>query len=89
MTPDILFDREGVWGVVTLNREKSLNALTLDMVKAMGARLREWAVEEAVRAVLVKANGERAFCAGADIRQLHDHAKTDPNDTSEFFSRRI
>ena len=39
MTNDILFERAGDWGVITLNREKALNALTWDMVKAMRAQL--------------------------------------------------
>ncbi len=85
MTTDILFDRVGDWGVVTLNREKALNALTWDMVKAMRAQLIEWAAMNAVKAVMVKGSGERAFCAGGDIRWLHDEAKKDPAYASEFF----
>ena len=85
MTNDILFERRGDWGVVTLNREKALNALNWEMVKAMYAQLEEWAALNAVKAVLVKGAGERAFCAGGDIRWLHDTAKDDPAGASEFF----
>ena len=85
MTSDILFEHSGDWGVVTLNREKALNALTWDMVKAMYAQLSRWAAEKAVKAVLVRSMGDRAFCAGGDIRWLHDTAKTDPAGASEFF----
>ncbi len=85
MTSDILFEHSGDWGVVTLNREKALNALTWEMVKAMHAQLLEWAAEKAVRGVLVRSMGERAFCAGGDIRWLHDAAKKDPAEASEFF----
>ncbi len=85
MTTDILFEKTGDWGVVTLNREKALNALTWDMVKAMRAQLMTWAGDKDVKAVLVKGEGERAFCAGGDIRWLHDAAKEDPAYAAEFF----
>ncbi|MHA7872426.1 MAG: enoyl-CoA hydratase/isomerase family protein, partial [Hyphococcus sp.] len=55
------------------------------MVKAMRAQLTQWAGEKAVKAVLVKGAGERSFCAGGDIRWLHDTAKEDPAYASEFF----
>ncbi|MEM8770884.1 MAG: enoyl-CoA hydratase/isomerase family protein [Pseudomonadota bacterium] len=85
MTDQILFDRQGDWGVVTLSNEKALNALNWDMVKAMRAQLIKWAARNDVKAVMVKANGEKAFCAGGDIRWLYDTAKDDPAHASEFF----
>jgi len=85
VSDDILFERSGDWGLVTLNREKALHALTRDMVKALYAQLEQWAEINAVRAALVKGAGERAFCAGADIRRLHDKARQDPVGASEFF----
>lgn len=85
MTNDILFEKTGDWGVVTLNREKALNALTWDMVKAMHDQLSEWAALNAVRAVMVKGAGEKAFCAGGDVRWLYDNARDDPAHASEFF----
>ena len=84
-TGKILFKRQGDWGVVTLNNQKALNALDWDMVKAMRARLSEWAARNDVKAVLVAANSERAFCAGADVRWLHDNARDDPEGASGFF----
>ncbi len=86
MTTDILFEEIGDWGVITLNREKALNALNWDMVKAMRAQLTKWGSgRTTVKAVLVKGEGERAFCAGGDIRWLHDTAKEDPAHACEFF----
>jgi enoyl-CoA hydratase/carnithine racemase len=83
---DILFEQTGEWGVVTLNRPQALNALTWDMVKAMRAQLTAWAgARSAVKAVMVKGAGDKAFCAGGDIRWLHDEAKKDPAGASEFF----
>jgi len=85
LTTDIVFEQIGDWGVITLNREKALNALTWDMVKAMRAQLTAWAGDSAVKAVLVKGAGDKAFCAGGDIRWLYDAAKEDPAHALEFF----
>jgi enoyl-CoA hydratase len=69
---DILFERRGSAGVVTLNRPKALNAITHAMVRALAAKLDAWAGDNAVTRVIVTANGERAFSAGGDIRALYD-----------------
>jgi enoyl-CoA hydratase len=71
MAEDILFDRRGAAGIVTLNRPKALNALTRAMVQAFGEQLAAWAEDDAVTRVIVAAAGGRAFCAGGDIRDLY------------------
>jgi enoyl-CoA hydratase len=71
-TDDILFERRGSAGIVTLNRPKALNAITHWMVRALATQLDAWASDDAVTRVIVTANGERAFSAGGDIRALHD-----------------
>jgi enoyl-CoA hydratase len=68
---EIRFDRRGDLMVVTLNRPGALNALTLPMCRALDEGLRRWQADPAVGAVLIKGEGERAFCAGGDIRWLH------------------
>ena len=70
--PEILFDRRGAAGLVTLNRPKALNAVTLNMVRLMTAQLRDWAADPAVTRVVVSAAGGKAFSAGGDIRALYD-----------------
>ena len=72
MTSDILFSRRGAAGLITLNRPKALNALNHGMVLAMRAQLEAWASDDAVTRVIVTGAGERAFCAGGDIRALYD-----------------
>ncbi|MFQ5783435.1 MAG: enoyl-CoA hydratase/isomerase family protein [Alphaproteobacteria bacterium] len=71
MEGDILFAVEGAVGRVTLNRPKALNALTHDMALRLDRRLAEWASDDTVSVVAVDAAGERAFCAGGDIRALY------------------
>jgi enoyl-CoA hydratase len=68
MTDDILIERRGGLGLVTLNRPKALNALTLPMIEAMSPALDRWAADPAVRAVAIVGAGDRAFCAGGDVR---------------------
>jgi enoyl-CoA hydratase len=69
---DILFERRGKLGLVTLNRPRALNTLTLDMVRALDAQLRVWAADPAIATVAIRGEGTRAFCAGGDIRALYD-----------------
>ena len=74
-TSDILFERRGVAGIVTLNRPQALNAVTHDMVRALAATLAQWRDDPAVTRVVITAAGDRAFSAGGDIRALYDLGK--------------
>jgi enoyl-CoA hydratase len=67
MTRDIRFERRGRLGVVVLDRQAALNALTHDMVRDFSLQLSAWRGDDSVAAVLVKAAQGRAFCAGGDI----------------------
>jgi enoyl-CoA hydratase len=71
---------------ITLNRPQALNALTLDMAAAMTALMRSWAADPAVGVVLIDGAGERAFCAGGDIRALYDAAKAGGNLPRKFWA---
>jgi enoyl-CoA hydratase/carnithine racemase len=62
---------EGRAGRITLDRPAALNALTHDMVTDIDAALRDWAGDHRVALVLIDAAGEKAFCAGGDIADLH------------------
>ncbi|MGD1956645.1 MAG: enoyl-CoA hydratase/isomerase family protein [Sphingomonadales bacterium] len=84
---DIIFSQRGAIGHVLLNRPKALNALTLDMTVLLRAQLNAWATDDSVMAVLVEGAGEKGFCAGGDIRWLHDTGKEDPVAAAEFYRR--
>jgi enoyl-CoA hydratase len=75
LTSDILFERRGAAGIVTLNRPQALNAVTHEMVRALGAALAQWSGDPAVTRVIITAAGERAFSAGGDIRALYELGK--------------
>jgi len=70
--PEILFDRRGAAGVVTLNRPSALNAVTLVMVRALREQLDAWRDDPAVTRVVIRGAGERAFSAGGDLRQVYE-----------------
>lgn len=67
--------RIGGLGHITLTRPEALNALNLDMVRAMAAALGSWKEDPAVKAVVVDGAGDKAFCAGGDIRMLVDSGR--------------
>ncbi|MEX6504283.1 enoyl-CoA hydratase/isomerase family protein [Pseudomonas zhanjiangensis] len=59
-------------GHLTLNRPSGLNALTLPMVRLLLQQLHAWERDPQVLAVVLRGSGEKAFCAGGDIRMLYD-----------------
>jgi enoyl-CoA hydratase len=83
--PEILVSREGALGHIRLNRPKAINALTLDMIHSISAALVSCAQDTEIAAVLVTGEGERGFCAGGDIRALHNHRASGPAFGLEFF----
>jgi len=74
--PEILFEIRGGVGFVRLNRPQALNALSLSLIESFDAQLRTWAGDPAVHAVVVRGAGERAFCAGGDIRGIWEGGRT-------------
>lgn len=82
---DVRFEIRGRAGVVILDRPKALNALTLPMVRAMAARLADWAGDPAVAHVVLTSAGEKAFCAGGDIRRIHDMGRAREPGLTDFF----
>jgi len=85
--PEVLVERHGAAGVLTLNRPKALNALTLGMVRAMDRALNDWAADPSITRIIVRAAGGRAFSAGGDIRHLHDLVKAGAMDEALSFWR--
>src|ERR1700687_4397727 len=85
---DILFGHEGGVAAVTLNRPQTLNAFTLGMYRRFAPMLRTWEDDPEIHAVLIRGAGERAFCAGGDVRAIAEAGRGiagDPLLTSRFF----
>jgi enoyl-CoA hydratase len=84
---EILCERRGAAGVITLNRPRALNALTLTMVREMRRALDSWAEDPAVTRIVVEGAGEKAFCAGGDIRRLTELGKAGDREEALTFWR--
>ena len=85
MTEEVLFERRGKTGVITLNRPAALNALTLNMVRLMKPVLTAWATDAAIENVVIEGAGEKGFCAGGDIRALHDWGQAGAPEATGFY----
>jgi enoyl-CoA hydratase len=77
--------RDGRVGRLVMNRPKALNALDLPMIRALAASLLEWRDDPHVHAVTIEGAGERAFCAGGDIRAVRAAAMEGDTATVEAF----
>lgn len=64
-------------GVATLNAEKALNALSLDMVRLLTEQLNKWKSDSNIAFVVLDGSGEKAFCAGGDVRALYEASIAD------------
>jgi len=82
---EVFFEVKGTLGLITLNRPKALNALTLSMVREIYPQLKKWENDSSVKNILIKAEGEKAFCAGGDIRALHDWGKNNDEEAVGFY----
>jgi enoyl-CoA hydratase/carnithine racemase len=87
---DVIAQIEGRIGCITLNRPKALNALSLDMVRALTQALQDWQSNPQVLAVAVRGTGKEgpfgSFCAGGDIRFFHQAAHAGDASLGDFFT---
>ena len=83
--PEVFVRVEGNAGRITLNRPRALNALTADMCLAISDALLAWLQNDAVVSVLIDHTGERAFCAGGDIRIVAASGAGDGAEARRFF----
>lgn len=85
MTAELVCERIGGMGRIVLNRPQALNALTRDMCRALHDRLAGWARDEAVKLVVIAGAGERAFCAGGDVRALYADRQAGGSERFAFY----
>jgi enoyl-CoA hydratase len=71
-TDEILLEHQGGLGLITLNRPKALNTLSLAMYRIFDPQLVAWGEDDRVHALVVRGAGGRAFCAGGDVRAIYD-----------------
>jgi len=68
----ILVERDERVGIVTLNRPEQLNALNFQLVHELGDALQEFDRDETIGCIVITGSGEKAFAAGADIKEMAD-----------------
>ncbi|HNP02067.1 MAG TPA: enoyl-CoA hydratase/isomerase family protein [Agitococcus sp.] len=75
--------------IAQLNSEKTLNSLTLPMIELLYPQLQQWAKDDNVVAVVLQGAGEKAFCAGGDVKKIcvavREHG-IDDKTAVDFFS---
>lgn len=83
VSDDVILQSIGDKGIITLNRPKALNALNLSMIKKIYPALKSWESEKSL--VIIKGAGEKAFCAGGDVRAITESGLKGENLGKEFF----
>lgn len=83
--PLILAEVRNRVGHLTLNRPAAYNAINLEAVRQIHACLERWAADDNVVAVVLRGSGDKAFCAGGDIRELYDNHQQGSPLTQQFF----
>lgn len=73
----IRVEQSGIFAVLTLDRQEALNALSFDILEEISGALDQVADMSGVRVLLVTGAGEKAFCAGADIKELRHRSLTE------------
>lgn len=90
MTDHVQISVQNHLGIITLDRPKALNSLSLEMVRTLTQALLDWRDDAGIRAVLIRSSSEKAFCAGGDIRFFHEVGHATPQGGSalleDFFS---
>ncbi len=72
MSKEVLFDIKNGVGLITLNRQERLNALTHNMVKLISKNLINWEKDDKIKCVIIEGSGGKAFCAGGDVVLLRN-----------------
>ncbi len=80
----IAVSKEGALGIITLNRPQAMNALSTTLVKELISALTDFEKDDGVRCLVI-AGSERAFSAGADIKEMADMTAVQMSMTGHFF----
>jgi enoyl-CoA hydratase len=81
---NLLYSVEEGIALVTINRPKALNALNRETIAELAALMDELSSDEDVHAIILTGAGEKAFVAGADIKELAANSALESNDHSKF-----
>lgn len=77
MTEPVHVERRGNAAILTIDREDRRNALSRDTLLAFGRLGRELSADPSVRAIVITGRGDKAFCAGADLKERQGYSDDD------------
>jgi len=69
---NLLYERRDGIATITINRPKALNALNEETIPEFLSRLEDAERDEKVRVIVITGAGEKAFCAGLDLKKMRD-----------------
>lgn len=81
----VLFEKKGPVAYVTINRPERLNACDFETYGRLSQIWREFANDSALRVAIFTGAGDRAFCAGGDIRSLYESGQTGTSYALDFY----
>ncbi|NXI75877.1 HIBCH protein, partial [Rhipidura dahli] len=84
-TAEVLLEKKGGAGIITLNRPKALNALNLSMIQQIYPQIKTWEQDPETFLIIIKGTGGKAFCAGGDIRAITEAGKVGDKLSQDFF----
>ncbi|XP_045336471.1 3-hydroxyisobutyryl-CoA hydrolase, mitochondrial isoform X1 [Leopardus geoffroyi] len=84
-TGEVLLERRGCAGVITLNRPKLLNALNLNMIRHIYPQLKNWEQDPETFLIIIKGAGGKAFCSGGDVRVISEAGRANQKMVQDFF----
>jgi enoyl-CoA hydratase/carnithine racemase len=67
----VLYDTRGSIARITINRPEAMNAFDLETAALIGERLEQFDGDPALRVAIITGAGDKAFCAGADLKKMH------------------
>ena len=76
----------GKLGKITLNRPEALNALSMTMIELFNDQIKKWESDPDIIALLVEGQGNRAFCAGGDVKVIYEIGREDVDEAMHFFT---
>jgi enoyl-CoA hydratase/carnithine racemase len=94
---DVVFEKRGNTGLITLNRPKALNALSLPMIRDLLATFRAWQNDDEIKAIAMRGTNKVGqpgspeshfgnFCAGGDIRFFYQAMQSGDASLEDFFT---
>ncbi len=82
---EVIVETKGAAGIISLDRPKAINSLTLPMVRALFLALQRFEDDPAISCVVLRGEGERGLCAGGDVRIIHDLGKAGDPQVLDFW----